>query len=83
MKKRIITIANRSGKEFCEICRQQAILVTHHINGREIHGWDLPFNRCNICDNCHRKIHSGMINVIGWVMTTDGLVLEWQDNGNR
>lgn len=70
-------LKNKSGKSICDICRKPEILETHHINGRNIPDFDLPFNLCDICANCHNKVHYGMIVIEKWVMTFSGRELLW------
>ena len=77
MVKRIRKLSNRSGLETCPICNKQRILVEHHIGGRDIPNLNHKSNVCNICDNCHRDIHSGLIIIEGWYSTTKGRELIW------
>ena len=65
----------RSGKATCEICQKQNILVTHHIEGRDIPNANHPSNLVNICPNCHNLIHEGIIVIEGWFQTTHGMSL--------
>ena len=68
---------NRSGKATCEICGTETILHEHHILGRKIPNWNKAKNKCNICPNCHTKVHAGHIVIEGWFNTTRGLQLFW------
>lgn len=68
---------NRSAKWPCEICKKSEFLVDHHINGRAISNYNHSSNRCNICSNCHKSVHEGLIVIEGWFMTTSGLTLLW------
>ena len=79
VKKRQKTIKkmNNSGKVQCEICGEKTFLEQHHIRGRNIPNAEHPSNKCNICANCHSKVHWGDIILEGWVMTTSGLELFW------
>lgn len=70
-----------SGCSCCEICKNPNILVTHHINGREIPNANHPSNLVNICANCHNDIHYGKIIVEKWVMSTGGPILFWHKKG--
>ena len=70
---------NKTGQMRCDICNLKTRLVQHHINGRNIKDPHNRNNLCNICDNCHRKIHENEIIVEGWFMSTDGLILLWKD----
>ena len=64
--------SNRSGCLLCPICSHLEILVEHHIAGRNIKDFDGEWNKANICSNCHRKVHEGLIVIEGWFQTTDG-----------
>lgn len=74
---------NRTGLYKCDVCREDNILVQHHIQGRDIPDANHPSNLCNICDNCHRKIHEGKVVLEQWVMSTDGLTLLWHFEGTE
>lgn len=39
------------------------------------------YNRCNICPNCHRNIHEGVVVVEGWFLTMNGYDLIWYKKG--
>ena len=69
---------NRSGKSTCATCQHQGRLVTHHINGRKVPDWDLPWNRVDICPNCHLELDSGTLQIYGWEMTTVGRTLNFE-----
>lgn len=75
---------NRSGVEICPICKNQAILVKHHINGKNIEDSEEWWNKANICDCCHRLTHTkkGII-IEGWFSTTSGMELIWHYNGKE
>ena len=68
---------NRSGKRCCDICSAQTILVEHHICGRNIPNPNHPSNIANVCPNCHMGIHSGVVEIEKWVMSTQGKTLMW------
>ena len=65
-------LANRSGKQFCAICQEQTILVTHHIDGRKIAKFNHMDNLVDICTDCHIRTHNNLIVIEGWVSTTRG-----------
>jgi uncharacterized protein YlaI len=69
-----------TGTQFCQICDEQHILVEHHIEGRKIPNPNHHSNLSYICDNCHRKVHKGIIIIEGYFMTTSGLELIWHFN---
>lgn len=79
MNKKKLKIANRSGKKKCPICCRPEILVEHHIEGRDIKNPNHPSNLAYICDNCHRKVHMGLIVLEGWYQTTVGKELFWHE----
>ena len=68
---------NSSGKQTCEICKEQNFLVQHHIQGRDVKNPNKHYNLANICNNCHFKVHRGDIIIEKRVMTTMGEVLLW------
>jgi hypothetical protein len=63
---------NLSGKAICDICGETEILVRHHIEGRDVPYANQAYNLCDLCSNCHTKIHNGHLIVEKWVMTTNG-----------
>ena len=72
---------NRTGTKVCDICQQPEILVQHHLNGREVRNWNQSWNICDICDNCHRKLHinsTQRLVIEGWFGTTHGRQLVWR-----
>jgi len=81
MKKKYRKIANRTGKKLCPICSRPEILVEHHIEGREIPNPNHSSNLVDVCDNCHRKIHCGLVVIEGWLQTTSGKELFWHLDG--
>lgn len=74
---------NRSGREKCIICKKGAILVSHHIFGRDIPNFNKPWNLADICPNCHILVHSGEIIIEGWFSTTEGRELLWHYKGEE
>ena len=77
IRKKIQKKINRSGKATCPICNNHEILSEHHLEGRDIPQPNHPSNIANLCSNCHRKIHEGIIIIEGWFNTTNGLELLW------
>lgn len=78
MAKKGLKQRNSSGKYPCTICKEHHFLVEHHIHGRNIHNAEAPWNKVYICNNCHDKIHRGVIIVEDWIMTTSGKELSWR-----
>lgn len=72
-----------SGKKRCEICNNQEILVTHHINGRKIPKPNHKSNLVDICSNCHMEVHYGKIIIEKWLMTSEGFKLYWHKEGEE
>jgi len=71
---------NRSASASCEICGETCILHCHHISGRKIENPHHPDNLVDICPNCHVKVHAGMLEIHGWLRSTEGKSLEWRAN---
>lgn len=81
MTKKRTREANLSGCRKCDICNQSDFLVIHHIRGRKIRNFDDSFNRSNICQSCHYKVHLGEIVVEDWAKTSSGRELIWHLKG--
>lgn len=77
MNRRLRRQLNATGKQPCEVCLEQQILVQHHILGRQIDRAHEHSNLANVCSNCHVKIHKGEIIIEKRAMTTNGYVLLW------
>ena len=73
----------RSGEMRCPVCDVRAMLVEHHIHGRDIPGKNRKWNRCFVCPNCHDMIHAGKIILEGWSMTSHGKDLIWREKGEE
>ena len=64
----------------CDICNEFIKLDRHHIQSLCYGGLDIEWNRCGLCPNCHRKVHSGDIVIEGWYRTThSNLTLIYRD----
>lgn len=81
MTKLAVRKCNRSGSEECPICNRPAILVEHHIHGREIPDAEAAWNKAWVCASCHDLIHAGEIFIEGWFSTTAGRELFWRKKG--
>lgn len=68
---------NRTGEQLCDICHSREFLVEHHIHGRDVPDPHASSNICNICSNCHYKVHKDVIRLEGWFITTKGRELLW------
>lgn len=82
MKKWIRKRSNSSGQSPCDICSAEIFLEEHHIRGRDIPDFDMSYNKCNVCPNCHVKIHKGTIIVEDWRITSEGRTLIWHAVGD-
>jgi hypothetical protein len=58
-------------------------LEVHHIRGRDIPDFDMPYNKVNVCPNCHTKIHKNLIIIEDWRITSNGKELIWHLNGEE
>lgn len=67
--------------KFCEICELDfEYLDEHHIQSKCYGGTNDPYNKCNICPNCHKTVHYGQIVIEGKFMTCTGIKLIWRNN---
>ena len=71
--------------DVCEICKVNKGKETHHINYQINADKDGKFSNFHknqthnlvcICDECHKKEHSGEIGIIGYKQTSEGVKLE-------
>jgi hypothetical protein len=69
---------NSSGSSACDLCGEAAILVVHHIDGKDIPMPNHPSNIASICPNCHLKVHSGVVIIEGKFLTSKGYELIWK-----
>jgi hypothetical protein len=83
MLKKSRRILNAVGYNPCEICREDNILVQHHIQGRKIKMPNNPTNIANVCSNCHLEVHRGLIIIEKKVLTTLGYTLLWHYKGEE
>jgi len=60
-----------SKKKKCEICKEFFSTDYHHIQSKSNEGKDKDFNKCELCPNCHRLVHSGEIILEGRFLTTN------------
>lgn len=66
----------------CDICQEIIITDNHHIQSRVYGGSNSKWNRCKLCPNCHRKVHTGFIIIEGWfAMTSMGKTLIHREKG--
>jgi len=69
----------------CRICglNQYELLDVHRIIPGEKGGEYVKGNVVSICSNCHRQVHNGLIEIIGWVKSTDGNLLHIVKNNKE
>ena len=67
----------------CEICNKNRILESHHIKSRSKGGKDTKSNKCDICSNCHKLIHYGLLIVEGRFDCTSGNIVIWRKLGEE
>jgi hypothetical protein len=66
----------------CRICGEDdyRLLDTHRLEHGAAYSVD---NVLVCCVTCHRKHHSGVIKLIGWVHSTAGRLLHWIDENGE
>jgi len=68
-------------KQICEICDVKLFsLDRHHIISKSKGGNNKPYNIAKLCQVCHRKIHTGQIRILGKFLSTNGWILEYEEN---
>lgn len=58
-------------QNICEICNSKLLTDTHHIQSKSKEGSNQLFNICELCPNCHRLVHDGIIILEGRFLTSD------------
>ena len=67
----------------CNICKRIEPLDSHHIQSTCYGGVNEAWNKCNICPNCHRKVHMGLIIIEGWFSTSISNILVYRNKGEQ
>ena len=71
----------------CEICKSKLLTDTHHIQSKSKKGSNQLYNICELCPNCHRLVHDGIIILEGRFLTSDCKLNEteliWRFNDNK
>jgi len=71
----------------CEICIKEISTDTHHINSTSKGGLNKYSNRCELCPNCHRLVHTGKIILEGRFFTTacnpNESEVVWRNKGEK
>jgi len=81
-KKKPKLILNKCELDFCN--ETVDLHLHHHVERTEENTTNNPWNLCILCPNCHAKIHSGSIKVIGVFPSTqlpNGRTLVYEMNG--
>ena len=66
----------------CQICGENnyKLLDVHRIKW----GGKYSFDNCvSLCTNCHRKVHSGIIEIKGWKHSSIGRILHFIENNEE
>lgn len=58
-------------QNICEICKSKILTDTHHIQSKSKNGSNQLHNICELCPNCHRLVHEGIIILEGRFLTSD------------
>lgn len=66
----------------CEICKENTLLDEHHIQSKSFGGSNHKSNIANICPNCHRLVHKGLLIIEGRFDSTSGSLLIWRKYGD-
>jgi len=71
----------------CEICKTKLLTDIHHIQSKSKNGSNQLHNICELCPNCHRLVHDGIIILEGRFLTSDCKLNEteliWRFNDNN
>ena len=67
----------------CNICNKKILVDTHHIQSSCYGGVNKEWNRCKLCPNCHRKVHTGSIIIEGWFSTSISNILVYRNKGDQ
>ena len=73
----------------CEVCGSQSELETHHIITQAMAatkgGTIAPGKHKNtkenlvvLCDSCHKRHHNGLLDIKGWIDTSEGRKLNYE-----
>lgn len=68
----------------CDVCTNQVNSTDkHHIISSSLGGSNDKHNIAKVCPNCHRDIHSGLVILEGWFLTSNGFQLIWHYNTDQ
>lgn len=70
-------------KNKCQICLESniSVLDNHRITAGKDGGLYTKHNVVCLCSNCHRKVHTNEIVIIGVFRSTHGDVVQYEMNG--
>jgi predicted restriction endonuclease len=57
-------------KNICDLCNKEITTDSHHIKSASKGGDNSLGNKCELCPNCHRLVHTGDIILEGKFLTT-------------
>ena len=68
-------------KTICEICENgvEIFMEHHHINSRSKGGTNEQHNLATICNQCHKKVHHGLLIIEGRFNSTHGNIIVWRN----
>lgn len=67
----------------CEICNKNNILEKHHIWSRCYGGPNNNWNIAELCTNCHKMVHFGLLILEGRFTSCKGDILVWRKLGEK
>jgi hypothetical protein len=68
----------------CEVCNDNTVkLDKHHIVSKSLGGSNQKCNIANLCPTCHRKVHTSILVLEGWYLSTTGYVLLYHDKNTK
>jgi DNA mismatch repair protein MutS len=75
-------------KDKCHICNEKAVEI-HHINEQRFADEDgyingkfhknEKYNLVCLCEKCHNDVHNGKIEIKGYIQTSNGIVLDYNE----
>ena len=78
----VCNICNKKTEEIHHIKHQKDADEKGFIKEEQIHK-NIKSNLMNVCEECHDKIHSNLINIKGYIQTSKGVILDFSLNENQ
>ena len=78
----VCNICNKKTEEIHHIKPQKEADNKGIIKEEQMHK-NIKSNLMNVCEDCHDKIHSNLINIKGYIQTSKGVVLDFSLNENN